>query len=248
MLSLALKAGQIPENLISFYAPLAIRLGAVLASSGLSLTFRPFDAFFHIIISLYMNRILGSTGASYVRAVGCDRRECHECRYIHRFLSTTRTDFEQYMISRALLPHIEDWVKDAKDLISISYANGSGMRARVTLQKSKTFYAAQQWDTRLQEATQFLAGLGNQEQIMQLMGEKYQDLVQALHGQQVYVFDQALLDQFHAGGCSSRDSIQVAPQYLSNINKNAVIGQKRGSSEESGGKRICYGLGAGGLI
>ena len=56
------------------------------------------------------------------------------------------------------------------------------------LSKRSEAATAQSWSIRLAKTQEFLRIIGTDEEISQIMGERYQDVVKALEGSQAFVF------------------------------------------------------------
>lgn len=59
--------------------------------------------------------------------------------------------------------------------------------------------AAQQWSVRLDDTRELLRTIGTEEEISQIMGERYHDLVKALEGSQAFVVTETQREEAREG-------------------------------------------------
>ena len=170
---------------LDLYAKILPDLVKLLDKYGISLSSSPSRKFFHYIIGAYLQDVLGSEGESpYLKfsILTCGHEACSRVNdFLRSEEESTKVPLDDtiercltglgiHHRDRLLLWHIYRWDKPP----------------RIGLEKRAKATAAQSWSIRLAETQEFLRTIGTDEEISQIMGERYQDVVKALEGSQAF--------------------------------------------------------------
>lgn len=171
---------------LDLHARIIPDLVKLLNKHDISVSSSPSHKFFCYIIGTYFQEVLGSKEGSpclkfFMLTCG------HEaCSRVNDFLRS-----EQRETSFPLSDTIQRCVSDL-------HTNGRGRLLskevylyseppRIDLIKRDDAVAAQNWSIRLADAQKLLRTIGTDEEISQIMGERYQDVMKALEGSQAFV-------------------------------------------------------------
>jgi hypothetical protein len=168
------------------YTSLASSLGKELRKHDINFSTSPSRMFFYEIIGRYLEEILGSKeGSPYLKF---SMRPCkHEaCTQIKDFLRSEETN----VTIQTNWWDIQDCVSrlkiDEYDLLESTYFRGEGP---VVFTKTHEAEAVQHWSVRVADARKLLEDIGTDEEISQIMGERYGDVEKALEGSQAFVME-----------------------------------------------------------
>ena len=168
------------------HAKIVPDLVELLDKHGISVSSSPFRKYFRYIVGTYLQEVLGSKKVSPFLELFKFTCGHEACSRANKFLRSeykgirVPIDVEQCFTSslfgeryRILGREYCDWGwDDIKFLDLIKYD-------KVT--------TVQSWSTRLANAQKLLKTIGTDEEISQIMGERYRDVVKALEGSQVFV-------------------------------------------------------------
>ena len=158
----------------------------LLEKHGISVSSSPSRKFFRYVIGTYLEEVLGSKeGSPYLKLsmLTCGHETCSQVN-----------DFLRSEEGETTLPADRVTERCAKGLridkryelfrVDTSWWSKS---PQMKLTKTHETIAAQQWSVRLADTRELLKTIGMEEEISQIMGERYQDLVKALEGSQAFV-------------------------------------------------------------
>ncbi|KAF8067731.1 hypothetical protein FPV67DRAFT_1153315 [Lyophyllum atratum] len=166
------------------YTPLVSRLRDFMRAKGVPLTSSPFSDFLQLIVASYLRDVLGAPGYSpntYIRKIGCG---CKDCASLDSFLTSTVPQ-QTFRLVQARRSHLEKRLDTARDLATYTTIRiGSPHGLQVT--KVPDVVASQTWVGRVAQAKVFLRSIGNDDDLSQLMGNRYGDVIKALMGAQQF--------------------------------------------------------------
>jgi hypothetical protein len=188
-----LKASQsdsVGKTVVTLYAHLLPPLCKLLSKLNKDISAPPFVDFLQKIIAMYMKDVLGDKDQLHnclLRSVGC-RNKCDDCQLLDIFIldpTTTSKIFRLGYSERTRLDHLHGYVDSAED---ICYSEKGRREDEYVLKvtKKSNVIEASQWEMRLQNAIKFLALIGPDDAIAQIMGSTYQDVTKALSGEKPF--------------------------------------------------------------
>ena len=185
------QSGSVGDTIINLYAHLLPPLCKLLSKLNKDISAPPFVNFLQKIIAMYLKNVLGDKDELHnclLRSVGCGEEKCDDCKLLDVFIldhTTTSKIFRLGYCGRDRLNHLEGRAKIAKNICSSERGTRDDERfLRVT--KKPNLIEASQWETRLQNAINFLALIGPDDIIAQIMGSTYQDVTKALSGEKPF--------------------------------------------------------------
>ena len=180
-------------TIINLYAHLLPPLCKLLSKLNQNISAPPFVDFLQKIIAMYLTNVLGDKDQLHnclLRSVAC-RENCEDCQLLDAFIldptKTSRTFRMGYYDERAIgrREHLDIRINAAQDVcFSEKSFNPDECVLKVT--KNPEIIEGMQWETRLQNAINFLALIGPDDVIAQIMGPTYQDVTQALSGKKPF--------------------------------------------------------------
>ena len=189
-----LKASQsesVGKTIVNLYAHLLPPLLKLLSKLNKDISAPPFVDFLQKIIAMYLKNVLGGKDQLHnclLRSIGCGGDKCDDCKLLDVFIlnpTTTSKIFRLGYYEGKRRDHLESRVGTAKDICYSERARKSDQYVlRVT--KNPKLIKASQWETRLQNAISFLALIGPDDVIAQIMGSTYQDVTKALSGEKPF--------------------------------------------------------------
>ena len=186
-----LKASQsefVGKTIVNLYAHLLPPLLKLLSKLDQDISAPPFVDFLQKIIAMYLKNVLGDKNRLHhclLRSVAC-REKCDDCCLLDAFIldpTTTSKTFRlgYYDPARRRQHHLNNCISTAKDVCSSEMGSRSDEYV-LKVTKNPKIIEGLQWETRLQNAIGFLASIGTDDAIAQIMGSRYQDVTQALSG------------------------------------------------------------------
>lgn len=168
------------------YSKIIPKLVKQLGEHGIKVWSSPSREFFNKVIGRYLEEILGSKeGSPYLKfaMLTCGHEACIQ---VNDFLGSEETS---RVIEAEWPGTISDCVGGLKidGRYALFEADYRWKQRPVKLTKKDETQAAQHWSVRLGEARKLLEGIGTDEEISQIMGERYSDVEKALEGSQAFV-------------------------------------------------------------
>jgi hypothetical protein len=167
----------------------------VLEGDTTEVTTEPFRSFFRRTISVYLVHVLGTKENIPLLprlTVGCGK--CSQCRTLDDFLNdmtTTELTFDKRM------DHVEDHIRagggKVSDRISFEIVRTSGPRkskaiySSLLVKKCPEVLAEYTWKGRQAQARAFLKGVWDDEELEEIMDERYEDVLRAIDGERGFV-------------------------------------------------------------
>jgi len=190
-----LKASQsesIGKTIINLYAHLLPPLCKLLSKLNQDISAPPFVVFLQKIIAMYLKNVLGDKDQLHsclLRSVAC-REKCDDCQLLDTFILDPTTTTKTFRLgysepARRRQGHLDSRISTAKD-ICFSDKGRKSDEYLLKVTKNQKIIEALQWETRLQNAINFLALIGPDDVIAQIMGPTYQDVTQALSGEKPF--------------------------------------------------------------
>lgn len=171
---------------VEFYAKIVPDLVKQLCEGGIKVSSSPSCQFFCHIIGMYLQEILGSKeGSPYLKfsMLTCGHEACSR---VNDFLRSEETKMS-IPLDDETKRCVTDISIDKRYSLFDSDTCWSRKPPTVDLVKKHEAMAAQHWSVRLADAREFLKSIGTDEEISQIMGERYQDVGQALEGSRAFV-------------------------------------------------------------
>lgn len=185
------ESGSVGTTIITLYAHLLPPLCKLLSKLNKDISAPPFVDFLQKIIAMYLKDVLGDKDELHnclLRSVGCGGNECEDCPLLDIFIldptKTSKTFRLGYYGSRRL-DHLDSRVRSVND---ICYSEKGSREDEYLLRVTKNpkVIEASQWESRLQNAINFLALIGPDDVIAQIMGSTYKDVTKALSGEKPF--------------------------------------------------------------
>jgi len=169
------------------------------------------DTFLRALVARWLQDLLGTPSERpevLVKKVAC---ECKDCARLNKFLRSSAAT-ETIWASQKRRSHMEASLRGAllDDVTFTTITRGSPHGLQVT--KTKTTSAMDNWDGRVESANTFLALVGTADELVRIMGERYQDVQAALAGTRPYKMDKSTSDvaSVEAPPVASTSMIQAA--------------------------------------
>jgi hypothetical protein len=194
-----LKASQsefVGKTIIRLYACLLPPLCKLLSKLNQDISVAPFVDFLQKIIAMYLKNVLGDKNQLHhclLRSIAC-REKCEDCCLLDTYILDPTTTSKTFRLgyedsARRRQQHLDERISTAKDVCSSEMSHRSDDHDYVLkVTKNPKIIEGLQWETRLQNAIDFLASIGTDDVIAQIMGPKYQDVTQALSGEKPFGF------------------------------------------------------------
>ncbi|RXW22517.1 hypothetical protein EST38_g3330 [Candolleomyces aberdarensis] len=200
---------RMPRRLRNFYTGFVPALKEKIFRQGLRWTSELFGSFFRTLISAYLVQVLGSKESPPklppMPPIGCG---CEDCNNLDAFMNDNRPTYHYR--------HYDKWKKHLKKRITSDRdicLDFSTLSEKGALQIRLTKYSqlldeTNTWDERQAVTKEVLEGFGDTGEVAEIMGDRYDDVLRAVEGQQPFVG----LDDEGLGGIFSVDAIQADMQ------------------------------------
>ena len=171
---------------VDLYAKIIPDLIKLLGEHGMSVSSSPSCKFFRYVIETYLQEVLGSTeGSPYLKftTLTCGHEGCSQVNDLLRSEEEKKTvplnrDLERCLGSLKIDGRHDPFNRDA---------HWGRNPSTMDLTKTHQALAAQNWSTRVGDAREVLKSIGTDEEISQIMGERYGDVEKALEGSKAFV-------------------------------------------------------------
>lgn len=167
------------------YATIIPHMVKLLGGCNINVSSSPSREFFYHIIGTYLEEILGSKEGSphfNFSLLTCGHEACAQT---NSFLQSEETCIT--IGTRSLPPCVKKLKMD--DLFETKWHYSTPDSVKLT--KNKKADAARCWSIRVVGARKLLSGIGTDEEISKIMGERYPDVERALEGSQAFVTSKA---------------------------------------------------------
>lgn len=171
---------------LNFYSKIIPNLVKLLREHGIKVSSSPSRKFFCYIIEMYLHEVLGSKeGSPYLKfsMLTCGHEVCSQVNDFLRSEEKEKTIPLVKGVYRCVASLKIDGRHDLFDLKPYRRRKPPCM----DLVKKREAMAAQHWSVRLADARALLKSIGTDEEISQIMGERYRDVEKALEGSQAFV-------------------------------------------------------------
>ena len=143
------------------------------------------DAFLRSLVGRWLQDILGTPfkqPEALVKKVACD---CQDCARLNKFLRSNAVT-ETIWAAQKRRMHMETTLRSTlpDDVTFITITRGSPHGLQVT--KTNVTSAMDKWDGRVESTRALLALVGTADELVRIMGERYQDVQAALAGTRPY--------------------------------------------------------------
>ena len=181
------------KTIVDLYVHLLPPVCKLLSKLNQDFSAPPFVDFLQEIIAMYMKNVLGDKNELHnclLHSVACGEN-CRDCQLLDAFIldpTTTKRVFRLGYydeLSRRRRDHLNDRANIAKDACYTEKARRSD-EYLLKVTKYPKVIEGLQWETRLQNAINFLASIGPDDVIAQIMGPTYQDVTKALSGEKPF--------------------------------------------------------------
>ena len=171
---------------LDLYARILPDLVKLLNENGISVSSSPSRKFFRYIIGAYLQDFLGSTGESPYLELSMLTCGHEACSRVNDFLRSEE-ERTRVPLGDAIESCVTGLQKDGRDMLFRWDVYRREKPPRMELSKRSEAAAAKSWSIRLAKTQECLRTIGTDEEISQIMGERYQDVVKALEGSQAFV-------------------------------------------------------------
>lgn len=181
--------------------------------------------FFRWLIEKYLRDVLG-TKKSYIppnsiRKLGCRSTGCSDCTELDKFIQSTEVS-HVFRAAENRRKHLESRMAEAHDLVVYkTIRSGSPYSLEVTKHKKVVEWSA--WVGRQKAAKNFLASFGGEKALKDIMGDRFEDVMKALSGEE-YVIRKHVVQK------SPRANARSLPSGKSKADEKAVPPALSGSS------------------
>ncbi|PFH49441.1 hypothetical protein AMATHDRAFT_63197 [Amanita thiersii Skay4041] len=183
-----------PESLkwivTSYYMPLASRLHELVPELQTGPCWTPFIKYMQWLIGTYTVKVLGTKTYNPCLPTFSSSCSCRDCAQMYEFLRQLYVPRRMFKMSTKAIMHIKRKFPACPFDMEMVYTNGRAIGVLAT--KSPIVLKAARWEGRLEQAKQFLAAIGTDEEIALMMGDKYPALLKALEGNELYPFEDEL--------------------------------------------------------
>jgi len=143
------------------------------------------DTFMRALVGRWLQDILGIPSKqpeALVKKVAC---ECQDCTRLNRFLQSSAVT-ETFWAAQKRRSHMEGKLRSAipDDVTFTTIMRGSPHGLQVT--KTSVASTMDKWSGRVESTRAFLAHVGTPDELVRIMGERYQDVQAALAGTRPY--------------------------------------------------------------
>jgi len=168
------------------YAGIVPDLVKLLGKHGISVPTSPFREFFCYVIGTYLREVLGSKEMSPFLELFKFTCGHEACSRVNEFLRSEYMGIGVYLdVENCIASSL---FGERYRILGREYCDwGRGFPPYMNLIKYDKVAAVQSWSTRFADAQELLKTIGTDKEIPQIMGERYQDVVKALEGSQVFV-------------------------------------------------------------
>ena len=144
------------------------------------------DAFLRVLVERWLQDLLGTPSKQpegLVKKVAC---ECQDCAGLNRFLRSSAVT-ETFWAAQKRRLHMEASLMSAlpDDVTFTTITGRSPHGLQVT--KTNAMSAVDKWSGRVESSRAFLALVGTPDELVRIMGERYQDVQAALAGTRPYI-------------------------------------------------------------
>ena len=173
---------------LDLYERIIHDLVKLLKEHDIGVSTSPSREFFHYVIGNYLGEILGSReGSPYLKLpmLTCGHEACSRVNDLLRSDETCIL-IENEEEARTVKRCARDLkIDDRYDLLNCWYRGY--WESPLEVNKRHEAQAAQDWNVRLADTRKLLDTIGTDEEISQIMGERYSDVEKALEGSQAFV-------------------------------------------------------------
>ena len=169
----------------------------LLEKHGMRVSSSPSREFFRYIIGTYLEEVLGSKeGSPYLKfsMLTCGHETCSQ---VNDFLRSEERE-TAVPLDNETRRCIEGLRIDKRYGLFNTDSLWSTF-PRINLIKSREAMAAQQWSVRLANTRELLRTIGTEEEISQIMGERYRDFVKALEGSRAFAVTETQREEATGG-------------------------------------------------
>jgi hypothetical protein len=173
------------------FTPLIPQLRATLLKHGRAVTSEPFASFFKHSVSMYLARILGPRTPKTItlslptRTAGCNT--CNECKQLKAFVNNG-TPTLQFRAVQRTRTHLEQEIAKARigDIVTTATVTNLGTPYTLVVSKRPEVISQLTWKENQSEAVKFVRSVADDAELKVVMGERYEQTLWAVHGQQVF--------------------------------------------------------------
>lgn len=219
----------------TLYNPLLPLLRQTLEKHQVPITTPPFSNFLRRLIGLYFRDLLGSKEPliPQMPKVGCG---CGDCAPLDGFLKSTQTEY-QFKAGQGRRRHVEHQLSPVSHVVTYQTIH-QGNPHTLSIRKRPEIVEGYQWKKRQSKAKAFLASVGDESSVKEIMGEVYNDVQKALDGVKSFKQTDEQLSNPNSGTGGFQDASMIAgpssstqlPQSITSTTRNTTKGTKRKKS------------------
>ena len=193
----------LPVKYKTLVIPLIPRLKTHLSQHGAT-DIPILDAFLRALVGRYLQDLLGGPSKQPAASAIKLKCRCEDCAMVNRFFRSDAVT-ETFKLAQRRRSHIQSELMSVPHgvVTSSTVPTGRGSRYALQLTKTRETLAAAGWNARVQKANAFLAIVGTPDELVRIMGERYQDLQAALAGTKPYEMGTLALTVPSAGGATT---------------------------------------------
>ena len=188
LLDLISRPGKVPfyTQYLKLHARIIPDLVKLLDKHDISVSSSPSRKFFCYIIGTYLQEVLGSKeGSPCLKSfmLTCGHEACSR---VNDFLRSEKRE-TSFPLGNTIPDCVSDLQINGRNSILSHGVYLYPNPPRIDLIKRDDAVATRNWSIRLADAQKLLRTIGTNEEVSQIMGERYQDVVKALEGSQAFV-------------------------------------------------------------
>ncbi|KAF9564522.1 hypothetical protein CPC08DRAFT_705265 [Agrocybe pediades] len=179
------------ESVKDIFIPLVRHVCLLLQHREISVTVEPFSSLFKNAIAAYLQGILGQKDEPKdevhkrrPRKVGCG--SCSDCNSLDDFIFRTDRGLHIYLgLNTARKDHLEKYLSRCKDLCTFrtkKLCSSWSKLHNLKFTKTEVLRNAVPWRDRVSSTEYFLESIGSKEEIRQIIGTRYGEVLDALNG------------------------------------------------------------------
>lgn len=227
--------GYTANKFSTLYNPLIPLLRQTLEKHQVPITTPPFSNFLRRLIGLYLRDLLGSKEPliPQMPKVGCG---CGDCAPLDGFLKSTQAEY-QFKAGQGRRHHVEHQLSPVSHIVTFQTIH-QGNPHTLSIRKRPEITEGYQWKKRQSKAKAFLASVGDESLVKEIMGEVCDDVQKALSGIKPFKpTDEQLSNPNPGAGGLQNTSIIAGPSFsarvpesITSIARNTTKGTKRKKS------------------
>lgn len=183
-------SGKVENEFHDLYTPVILRLPQLLQKHSRKISEDPFKGLMQNFVGRYLEDMLGAKpdrSAFALPKVGCSRSECSDCKSLEDFMMGSFPEIT-IRVAKPRKAHLEEKIKMARTFFSYKIiTTGTPHGIHIVRLADPAIAAIDRWTREVRYAREFLAKVGDEVLLREIMGDRYPDVEKALDGTQLFV-------------------------------------------------------------